>query len=708
MPRVLWNVVVFVLLAATAAVAQLPPEIQADRYLLAARQAIEGQDFTGAQAALDKMSLLETEQGLELPEEFYFRSAQVAHQTRRPARAVQMVTRYLEMAGRDGKHYIEALELLNAAEAETFNAAQTCEGKSKGSECWKELANQPGCHVWNDDLVPDQTVTWTGECAESLAQGAGTLKWVSDGGKNTTESSGRIESGKHHGRWKTRDSNGHVHEGPYERGKRHGQWVIQWADDNGDLSGNKTEGPFVEGKMQGLWTARWTDGSIEKRPYVDGKIHGQLTGRDADGDTWEVEYVEGKKHGKFTQRTADGKVSSQGPFVEGQKHGAWTERVWKGTYVEGKRHGRWVWRDDDGQIVEQGSYVKGERHGHWVDKYERAAGKLWEEGSGSYKEGQRHGLWIWKDDDGTSARGSYVEGKEHGDWVVVRDKGGDVEEGPYVEGKRHGEWMVYPDGKKSEHMTIPYNAGWPEPLMPEMVVIPGGRFRMGCVSGRDCEDDEQPVHEVRVESFELGKYEVTFEEYDRFTAATGRDRAGDSGWGRGRLPVIDVSWEDAVAYTEWLSEQTGEQYRLPSEAEWEYAARAGTATTYHFGKDKSELCRYGNHADSSTDYDWRNKKCSDGVGKKTARVGGYWRNPYGLHDMQGNVWEWVQDCGNESYRGAPVDGSAWESGDCSQRVLRGASWFNDPRGLRSAFRHRIATAARASFFGFRVARTITP
>ena len=144
MPRVLWNVVVFVLLTATAAVAQLPPEIQADRYLLAARQAIERQDFAGAQAALDKMSLLETEQGLELPEEFYFRSAQVAQQTRRPARAVQMVTRYLEMAGRDGKHYIEALELLNASEAETFNAAQTCEGKSKGSECWKELANPAG------------------------------------------------------------------------------------------------------------------------------------------------------------------------------------------------------------------------------------------------------------------------------------------------------------------------------------------------------------------------------------------------------------------------------------------------------------------------------------------------------------------------------------------------------------------------------------
>ena len=123
------------------------------------------------------------------------------------------------------------------------------------------------------------------------------------------------------------------------------------------------------------------------------------------------------------------------------------------------------------------------------------------------------------------------------------------------------------------------------PFEPEMVVIPGGRFRMGCVSGRDCQDDERPVHEVRVESFEISKYEVTFEEYDRFTAATGRPRADDEGWGRGRRPVINVSWEYAVAYVEWLSAQTGKRYRLPSEAEWEYAVRAGTETAYSWGNE---------------------------------------------------------------------------------------------------------------------------
>ena len=624
MSRVFRNVVVIVFLGMTPAAAQLPPEIQADRYLLAARQAIERQDFTAAQTALDKMSSLETEKGLKLPEEFYFRSAQVAHQTHRPARAVRMVTRYLEIVGRDGKQYMAALELLNAAEAQTFNAAQTCQGKPKGSECWKELANQPGCHVWDHHLVPDQTVTWTAECAESLAQGRGTLKWVSDGGKKTTESSGRLESGKHHGRWRIRYWNGHVNEGPYEQGRRHGKWVIQWADDGGNLSGNQMEGPYVEGKIQGLWTVRWTDGSIEKRLYVDGKMHGQVAGRNVAGDTWEVSFVEGKKQGQSTQRTAEGKVS-EGSYVEDRKHGAWTERAWTGIYVEGKKHGRWVRRNNDGQIVEQGSYV---------------------------------------------------------------------------EGKKDGTWTINPGGGNERSVTYdrsnPYDRSKVDPIRPEMAVIPGGSFRMGCVSGQDCFDPEHPVHTVRVESFELSKYEVTFEEYDRFTAATGRNPAGDSGWGRGRRPVIDVSWEDAVAYVRWLSGQTGERYRLPSEAEWEYAARAGSVTAYSWGNEIG-----------------RNRANCGGCGSQwdngqTAPVGSFGPNGWGLHDMHGNVWEWAQDCWNDSYRGAPSDGSAWESGECPRRVLRGGSWGSDPRILRSAYRFRFTATIRDRYGGFRVARTVTP
>ena len=234
------------------------------------------------------------------------------------------------------------------------------------------------------------------------------------------------------------------------------------------------------------------------------------------------------------------------------------------------------------------------------------------------------------------------------------------------------------------------------PVLPEMVVIPEGRFRMGCVSGKNCGDDEKPVHEVRVASFELSKYEVTFEEYDRFTVVTGRKSRKDEGWGRGRRPVINVSWEDAVAYAEWLSAQTGERYRLPSEAEWEYAARAGSARKYSWGNEIGHNRANCNACGSQWD------------GEKTAPVGSFGPNAFGLHDMHGNLWEWVQDCWNGSYQGAPTDGSAWTSGDCERRVLRGGSWDDPPVILRAAYRYRLTTGKRYIHLGFRVARTLTP
>ena len=234
------------------------------------------------------------------------------------------------------------------------------------------------------------------------------------------------------------------------------------------------------------------------------------------------------------------------------------------------------------------------------------------------------------------------------------------------------------------------------PFEPEMVVIPGGRFRMGCVSGRGCNDDERPVHEVRVESFEISKYEVTFEEYDRFTNATGRERADDEGWGRGRRPVINVSWRDAVAYVKWLSARTGKRYRLPTEAEWEYAARAGTETAYSWGNEIGRNRANCRGCGSQWDFE------------KTAPVGSFSPNAWGLHDMHGNVWERVQDCWNDSYQGAPTNGSAWERGDCSLRVLRGGSWVYPPRSLRAATRSWNYSGERNYYYGFRVARTLIP
>ena len=234
------------------------------------------------------------------------------------------------------------------------------------------------------------------------------------------------------------------------------------------------------------------------------------------------------------------------------------------------------------------------------------------------------------------------------------------------------------------------------PILPEMVAIPGGSFRMGCVSGLDCQDDEKPVHEVRVASFALSKYEVTFEEYDGFVAATGRRSPNDQGWGRGRRPVIRVSWDDAVAYAEWLSAQTGERYRLPTEAEWEYAARAGSTTKYGWGNEIGQ--NRANCRGCGSQWD----------GEKTAPVGSFNPNAFGLHDMHGNLWEWVHDCWSDSYQGAPTDGSARTSGDCESRVLRGGSWFNRPELLRAASRLRDSPGLRYVNLGFRVARTLTP
>ena len=233
---------------------------------------------------------------------------------------------------------------------------------------------------------------------------------------------------------------------------------------------------------------------------------------------------------------------------------------------------------------------------------------------------------------------------------------------------------------------------------PEMVVVPAGTFRMGCVSGRGCYDYEQPVHQVTIEQpFAVGVYEVTFAEYGRFANATGRELPSDSGDGRGRRPVIHVSWENAVAYTRWLSKETGQAYRLLSEAEWEYVARAGTTTQYWWG---NEIGR--NQANCGT----CGSQWSGFFFGQTAPVGSFEANAFGLHDVHGNVEEWVQDCWHDSYAGAPSDGRAWESGDCSRRVLRGGSWVDKPGFLRSAFRHRYTADYRYSRLGFRIARSL--
>ena len=244
---------------------------------------------------------------------------------------------------------------------------------------------------------------------------------------------------------------------------------------------------------------------------------------------------------------------------------------------------------------------------------------------------------------------------------------------------------------------------------PGMVVLPPGRFRMGDLGG-DGGSDEQPVHTVTISRpIAMGRYPVTFEGYDRFVAAT-EDRGflkalfrkklkrpGAAGWGRGRRPVINVNWHDAKAYVAWLSEQTGKRYRLPSESEWEYAARARTETAYSWGNEIG--VNRANSVDSGS-------KWSD---KKTSPVGSFAPNGFGLYDMHGNVWEWVEDCWHYNYEGAPSDGSAWTSGgDSDRRVVRGGAWDSDPRDLRAAHRFSACPSERSGIGGFRLVLDLNP
>ena len=290
---------------------------------------------------------------------------------------------------------------------------------------------------------------------------------------------------------------------------------------------------------------------------------------------------------------------------------------------------------------------------------------------------------------------------------------------------------------KPPAVGAPYRAFKDCPECPEMVPIPAGRFLMGAAPGEeerenlpgDFRNRSQPRYWVNVVSFAVGRYEVTRGQYRVFAEATGRSSEGCFVWTGRKFerdlskdwrtpgyaqddthPVACVSWEDASAYVAWLSQKTGNDYRLLTEAEWEYAARAGTTTTRFWGDDGNMSCGDANGADLTIKAQvpgFSNSlaaNCNDRYAY-TAPVGSYRANAFGLHDMLGNVWEWTQDCWNENYHGAPTDGSAWMTGTCSRRVVRGGSWGLNPRYLRAAVRSWYTAAIRDSNVGFRVART---
>lgn len=228
---------------------------------------------------------------------------------------------------------------------------------------------------------------------------------------------------------------------------------------------------------------------------------------------------------------------------------------------------------------------------------------------------------------------------------------------------------------------------------PEMIALRGGTFRRGDLQG-DGDEDERPPTTIKVKPFAIGIYEVSFDEYDRFSSSARRERPDDERWGRGRRPVINVSWDSAREYTEWLSSQTGESYRLPTDAEWEYAARAGSESRFWWG-DEVDTAR-ANCAGCGSLWD----------GERSSRVGSFEPNGYGLHDTAGNLFEWVEDCWNSSFADAPEDGSALLKPDCGVRVIRGGAWSFPPNEARSANRWRNFQSRRSDDTGFRLVREL--
>ena len=271
---------------------------------------------------------------------------------------------------------------------------------------------------------------------------------------------------------------------------------------------------------------------------------------------------------------------------------------------------------------------------------------------------------------------------------------------------------------------------------PVLVIIPAGSFMMGAAKNDEQKHkDEVPRHRVDIaKRYAIGKFELTRGEYARFVSVTRRDTTGgcffrtkrepeldpslgwrDPGYSQNdRHPAVCISWQDANAYVKWLSDVTEQDYRLPSEAEWEYAARAGTISERFWGLSADDGCEFANGADLTGETDipgWTVANCHDGY-SFTAEVGSLRANAFGVHDVLGNVAEWVEDCWSENYVGAPRDGSAWRQGNCSIPILRGASWHDHPKYLRSANRYGFdftgddSKSTRYYNFGVRVARTI--
>ena len=226
---------------------------------------------------------------------------------------------------------------------------------------------------------------------------------------------------------------------------------------------------------------------------------------------------------------------------------------------------------------------------------------------------------------------------------------------------------------------------------PDMVALAGGTFAMG---SDKFGPETKPVHLVSVKPFAMSKFEVTWTDWEPCMQASVCREPDDHAWGRAKRPIINISWEEATAYAKWLSDKTGVRYRLPTEAEWEYAARGGTFTEYWWGDEIGT--EMANCRECNTKL-WEHH---------SLEVGLYPPNPFGLYDMHGNVWEWTQDCWTRGYAGAPTDGRAWQAGDCKRRVVRSGSWYYFPPLARSASRDSFPAELFSYNVGIRLVREL--
>jgi len=444
--------------------------------------------------------------------------------------------------------------------------------------------------------------------------------------------------------------------------------------DNGQ---KKLNGRYRKGLMNGLWKYYYENGQIR---YQGSFVNGDGSYPDNYSDSLKLKYPPfGGRKGRWTGWYENGQKKEEGTYKDGFRHGNWTYYTEVGdgkysvTYTAGT-YNMAVFTDIlDTDYTGSPITKKPEQDGQFFVLRDKYGFSKYPESFGTYKDGKQVELVTsWYENGQKKEEVTYKDGKEEGlstDWYENEQK---KEEVTYKDGKEEGlstDW--YEDGRK---IVL---------IIPEFVAVKGGTFQMGSNSD---ESDEQPVHSITVSYFSMSKTEVTFEQYDEFCTLTGRDKPDDEGWGRGDRPVMNVSWHDVTAFCEWMTRTTGKTYRLPTEAEWEYAARGGSKSKGYKYSGSNDLDAVGWYGGNSS--------------RKTHPVAQKQPNELGLYDMSGNVWEWCADWYGDYSSSPQTDPQGSNSGKF--RVLRGGGWHYSVSNCRVAYRFKHYPDLKYNNLGFRL------